>query len=125
MKTKRKIMTMDENYIRKHNLPNEYLGKMIVVYKERYAHFAKHQSEFLNYSSYDYSVKSLDDIIQNPEFIVYDSKNNSLEFVKKLLDNTLVAVRVADCLELKVKTLYPINDIKKDKLKKKSFTYKL
>ena len=67
----------------------------------------------------------MDEIIKHPEFISYNEKNKSLEFVRKMLDNTLVAVRVSLANELKVKTLYPINKIKKEKLKEHSFKPKL
>lgn len=121
MNEKRIIMTIDKNYLDRHNLLSQYLGKKIVIYNGIISHFAKHEAEFSNKTSYHASVNNIDKIIKNPEFISFDSKNNLLEFVRKMLDDTLVAVRVSLSKELKVKTMYPINSTKKKKLKAKSF----
>ena len=68
---------------------------------------------------------SIDTIIREPDFISFNENNRSLEFVKRITDNTLVAVRVSQSRELKVKTLYPINDTKKEKLKAKAYKVKV
>ena len=80
----------------------------------------KHKNEYINEKSYDLSVNSLSDIINNPDFISVNSINNSLEFVKTLDDHTLVAVRISNSKELKVRSMYPINNAKKERLKNKN-----
>lgn len=114
---KNTILTIDQNYANKYNLDSSFIGKTIVVYNDRYIHFESHKAEYINVASYNLSVNNLFDIIKNPEFISSNQKNNSLEFIKTLSDHTLVAVRVSNSKELKVKTMYPINQTKKNRLK--------
>ena len=121
MDNKRVILTIDSKYLSRYNLPSQYLGKNIVLYSGRITHFAKHELEFSSKTAYNASVNNIDKIIKNPEFISYDPKNNSLEFVKKMLDDTLVAVRVSASTDLKIKTIFPINEAKKTKLRNRSF----
>ena len=112
------LLNIDQNYIKRYkNLGEEFIGKKIVMYDDRYNHIEKHRNEFISVESYNVTINSLEDIIKNPEFIAIDSKNNSLEFIKKITENVLVAVRVSNSKELKIKTLYPINDKKKNRLK--------
>ena len=89
----------------------------MVIYQDRYSHIEKHKGEFYSVESYQQSVDSLADIIANPEFISFNTKNASLEFVKFISENTLVAVTISTSEELKVKTMYPISLEKYLKLK--------
>lgn len=118
------ISILDDHYINKYGLPNTYENKSIVLYDDRFSHFAKHKQEFSSEESYKISILNINTIIQNPDFICFNEKNKSLEFVKRMVDNTLVAVRVSQSNELKIKTLYPINDTKKEKLKAKAYRKK-
>ncbi len=49
------------------------------------------------------------------------NKKIKKEVIKTIDDNTLIAVRIATSKELKIRTLYPISEAKKEKLKEKSF----
>ena len=49
------------------------------------------------------------------------NKKIKKEVIKTIDDNTLIAVRIARSKELKIRTLYPISEAKKEKLKEKSF----
>lgn len=111
------ILTIDQDYINKYHLDSSFFNKKIVVYEDRYVHFADHKDEYIDESSYTLSVNSLFDIIQNPDFISYNQNNSGMEFVKTLKDHTLVAVRISNSKELKVRSMYPINQTKKDRLK--------
>lgn len=121
-RTKKKVIKIiDSSYIQKYNLPPIYKEKSIVLYEDRYQHFEKHKYEFSSIEAYKKSILNINEIINNPDFISLNDKNNSLEFVKKLDDNTLIAVRISSSKEFKIKTLYPISATKKAKLKEKSF----
>lgn len=115
---KRVILEIDKNYASKYNLENSFVGKKILYFEDRNSHILRHKHEFINEESFNYSFENLDNIIKNPEFIYKDEKNNSLLFVKRMIDNTLVAVRISESSNLKVRTMYPINDSKKNRLKK-------
>ena len=119
------ISVLNDDYLNKYGLPDIYKNKTIVLYDDRFSHFAKHELEFSSEESYRKSVLSIDTIIREPDFISFNENNRSLEFVKRITDNTLVAVRVSQSRELKVKTLYPINDTNKEKLKAKAYKVKV
>lgn len=118
------ICVLDDNYISDYGLPDMYRGKSIVLYDDRFSHFAKHRQEFSDEESYEKTILSINAIIQEPEFISFNENNRSLEFVKHITDDILVAVRVSQSKELKIKTLYPINDKKKEKLKIRAYKVK-
>ena len=113
---KRLLFTIDEAYITKYNLDISYLGKRIVIYDDRYTHIEKHRFEFSNQSSYEYVIKNIDFIVKEPDFIVIDENKKGVEFVKTLADNVLVAARITMSSEMKIKSLYPINETKKQRL---------
>lgn len=113
---KKLIYTIDEKYINEHNLDSSYLNKNIVIYSDRYDHISKHKNEFSDISSYNNAINNIDYIVSSPDFIVIDNKRNCLEFIKTMDDNVLVAVRISKSNDLKVKTLYPISETKKNKL---------
>lgn len=115
---KKLYLTISEKYVDYYKLPSSYIGKDIVLYDEKWEHIEKHKEEFVSDASYNYSISNMSNVISSPDFISLDSKNNSLLFVKKLIDNTLVAVRTSDSNDLKIKTMYPINSVKYERLKK-------
>lgn len=121
---KKVLYTITDEYAKKYNLAADFIGKNIVLYNNQISHLEKHRLEFSNSSSYDYSLKNMDDIVIQPDFICHDDRNNSLLFVKKMLDDTLVAVRISQATSLKVRTMYPITKAKRSHLLKKSITTK-
>ena len=62
---------------------------------------------------------------KNPDYVFYDKSKKGLEFYKKINSNILVAVRVDNGKELKVKSVYPIKETKIENRKKKEEQTKL
>lgn len=116
MSSKSILHTIDQNYIDKYNLDYSYLNKKIVIYSDRYLHMNKHKYEFSNTKNYFDAINNIQDIVSNPDFIVIDQKRKGMEFIKKINNDVLVAARLSNSNELKIKSLYPINATKKDKL---------
>ena len=115
---KKLLFTIDKAYVTKYNLDSSYLGKRIVIYEDRYSHIEKHKFEFSSQSSYEYVINNVDVIVKNPDFIVIDEKKKGIEFIKTLDDNVLVVARITISTEMKIKSLYPINESKKQKLER-------
>ena len=57
-------------------------------------------------------MNNLDLIINECDFVLFNSKNKSLEYYKKLNSNITVRVRVEDSNELKIKTMFPVSESK-------------
>lgn len=116
MKNKTVIFTIDQNYINKYKLDFSFLNKKIVIYDDRYNHIKKHKHEFSSIYEYNNALSNIKLIITEPDFIVIDNKRKGIEFIKTLNDNVLIAVRLSSSSELKIKSLYPINEVKRKKL---------
>ncbi len=112
------LFTIDENYINKYNLDNSYLNKKIVIYHDRYTHIDKHRLEFSSINEYQNIVNNIGNIVSNPDFIVIDNTKKGINIIKKINDTVLIAIRISNSNELKIKTLYPINETKRNKLYK-------
>lgn len=113
---KKTIFIIDQNYIDKYKLDSSFLNKKIVIYDDRYDHIEKHKYEFSSIFEYDNALSSIELIIAEPDFIVIDDKKKGIEFIKTLNDNILIAVRLSSSAELKIKSLYPINEVKRKRL---------
>ena len=70
-------------------------------------------------------MNSLEKIINNPDYVFHDKSKKGLEYYKQLKSDILVAVRVNNGKELKVKSVYPVKRSKVENRKKKEEEMKL
>lgn len=104
----------------------EHKNKKIVMYPEAKEHSKdRHINDYPSIEDYYIVMDSLEKIIQNPDYVFYDKSKKGLEFYKKIKSNILVAVRVDDGKELKVKSVYPVENTKIENRKKKEEQTKL
>ena len=104
----------------------EHKNKKIVMYPEAKEHSKdRHINDYPSIEDYYIVMDSLEKIIQNPDYVFYDKSKKGLEFYKKINSNILVAVRVDNGKELKVKSVYPIKETKIENRKKKEEQTKL
>ncbi len=99
----------------------ELIGKEIVIYENDRKHcYNRHYSDFSNPKEFAFIMKNLDYIINEYDFLLYNEKNNSLEYYKKINSNITVRVKVENSNELKIKTVFPIPDQKYENKKTKA-----
>lgn len=79
---------------------------------DRIAHCEKHKIDFKDEKSYYKSIKAIPQIIKKPEYVGFNIKNNSIEYIKRLDDLTLVAVRLKSSGDLFLRSIYPISEVK-------------
>jgi len=79
---------------------------------DRIPHCEKHKIDFKDEISYYKSMEAIPQIINNPEYVGYNEKNNGIEYIKKLDDLTLVAVRLKSSGDLFLRSVYPISEVK-------------
>lgn len=61
-------------------------------------------------------------IINEPDYVGYNIKNNSIEYIKRIDDLTLVAIRIKPKGDLFLRSIYPISEVKlKSKLVSKEY----
>ena len=99
----------------------ELIGKEIVIYENDRKHcYNRHYGDFSNPKEFAFIMKNLDYIINEYDFLLYNEKNNSLEYYKKINSNITVRVKVENSNELKIKTVFPIPDQKYENKKTKA-----
>ena len=104
----------------------EHQGKKIVMYYDRREHYKqRHLKDFENESNYYFVMDSLEEIIKSPDYVFYNEITLGLEYYKKLNENILIAVRISDGKELKVRSVYPVSQNKIENRKKKEETLKI
>ncbi len=87
----------------------------ILLTADRIYHCEKHKNEYKNEHSYNQSISSIPEIIKNPDYIGFNESNNSIHYVKKLEDATLVAVRLSYKGALALRTVFPLTEYKLNK----------
>jgi hypothetical protein len=80
----------------------------IIITEEVQKHIKKEHPE-----DYDKYFISLESIINNPDYVGINEKHRlSMEFIKKIDNNILVAVKLSIQNEIYVASMYHINDLK-------------
>ena len=114
---KKELLRINKEYVDRYSLDSCFIGKSIVIYDDRYEHIEKHEAEFSSNDEYYNALNNIKYIVNNPDFIRVDINKKGMYFIKTLRDNIMVVIRVSNSRELKVRTLYPINNTKKQRLK--------
>lgn len=83
-------------------------------------HTNKHANEFYSIDSYHNTLINIDKIIENPYYVEYDDKKNSLKYYGKVDQYVCIIVKITK-KQLYVSTFYPQSKEKIDKLKNYSF----
>ncbi|MWV57208.1 PBECR3 domain-containing polyvalent protein [Streptococcus zhangguiae] len=95
-------------------------GTEILLSSKRKKHMEKHRDEF---SDFEKTFERIDEIVQNPDYVGRHPNGQSLEYIKKLDGNVLVAVRLSE--KLSVRTMYVIKDTKLENYLKAGRTKKI
>ena len=117
---------ISQEIAKRYNL-KDYEHQIIVQSTGLYKHTYKHIEEFTSIDSYNYALSNINKIIKNPMFVYYDQRRKSLLYFGKYKDEICVVVK----LRLKsngdnyVATIYPVNQSKINRLKRKKLNYNL
>ena len=104
----------------------EYKNKKIVMYPEAKEHSKdRHINDYKSVDDYYYVMDSLEEIINNPDYVFYDKSKAVLEYYKNIRGNILVAIRVVPGKELKVRSVYPVEQEKINNRRKKEMDMKM
>lgn len=120
MKRKEILFTITKAFCNRYHLNDSFVGLNIVIYPDRYLHIDKHRDEYIYSETYEYIKSNLNKLVSSPDFVVVNNKNQSMNFVKKLSENVLIAISINVKKELRVKTVFPISNIRYQAIKNKS-----
>ncbi len=84
----------------------------ILISDDKIKYTEKHISDYENYQQYKEMTEKAPEIIAKPDYVGVHPKGQSIEFIKKLDKNILVAVRISNKNNMWVKSIYPITDSK-------------
>lgn len=87
----------------------------IILTADRIYHCEKHKNEYKDENSYNQSISNIPKIISSPDYIGFNKSNNSIQYVKRLEDTTLVAVRLSHRGVLTLRTVFPLTEYKLNK----------
>lgn len=87
----------------------------IVLGSDKIEYIMKHKTKFESEQSFYYHIESIPNIISHPDYIGLHPNGDSIEYIKKIDEIMLVAVRVRTHGQLWVKSVFPITQ---DKLQK-------
>ncbi len=105
-----KVGKLTINIIDLLNLSSE--EKDIIVWRDRLNYIAKHKNDFETEEQFYKHIEAIPEIIQNPDYVGLHPNGKSLEFIKRIDENMLVAVRLSDKKKLAFRTSYPIKQSK-------------
>lgn len=106
---------ISEETATENNIP-EFANVEIVQSTKLDIHTNKHASEFFSIDSYYKTLMNINEIINNPYYIEYDEKKQSLKYYGKIEQYVCVVVKL-DKKGPFVSTVYPQGKTKIDKLK--------
>ena len=86
----------------------------LLMWNERFEHIQKHKMNFKNEDIFNDYVNRIPDIISAPDIIGIREKDSSLQFIKQMDDNILIAIRLNAVGNLSFRTMYPITDSQKN-----------
>ena len=89
-------------------------NKRVFMWSERLEHIEKHKDNFNDVETFNKYVEMIPEIIKNPDIIGVREKDSSIQFIKEMDDNVLVAVRLNTKGNLSFRTMYPITDSQKE-----------
>lgn len=79
---------------------------------DRISHCQKHLNDFKNIESYNKSMEQIPNIISHPDYISFNTSNSSIEYIKRIDELTLVAIRLKSKGDLFLRSIYPISESK-------------
>jgi len=75
-------------------------------------HCEKHKDEYSSPTAYDHAIKSIPEIIKNPDYVGVH-KNGNIQYIKRLEDISLVGIQILrGSGKLLFRTIFPISEAK-------------
>ena len=82
----------------------------ILFWKDRIKHTELHKNDFISDNEFYNCLETIPDIIQNPDYLSYHSKDNSISFIKDYSSHVSIAIRISSTGGLSYRTMYPLMD---------------
>lgn len=84
----------------------------ICISDDKIEYTKKHEHKFKSYKTYKRCVEEAPNIIEQPDYVALHPNGNSIEYIKKIDEVMLIAVRLKKSGNLWVKSIFPISESK-------------
>jgi len=81
----------------------------IVLWEDRFKYIQKHKSDFKSEESFYKCVAQIPEIIANPDYIGKHPTKNSIEYIKRIDELVIVAIRIKQG-QLALRTVFPLTE---------------
>lgn len=82
----------------------------IILWEDRFKYIQKHVQHFKSIEEFEKHMSHIPYIIKNPDYIGKHPKDNSIQFIKRLDELMLVAIRIKDTGNLAFRSAYPLSE---------------
>lgn len=87
---------------------NSLTESPIAMWEDRLAYTEKHSPQFRTRAEFEEAIKNIPIIVSEPDYVGIHPSGDSIQFIKKIGDLLLVAVRISQHGKLSYRTMYPI-----------------
>lgn len=82
----------------------------IILWNDRYEYIQKHIPNFKSKEDFDKHIALIPDIIENPDYIGKHPNDNSIQYIKRINELMIVAIRVKEKGHLALRSAYPLRE---------------
>lgn len=82
----------------------------IVMWEDRFNYIHKHIVDFKSAESFRSCIAKIPEIIANPDYVAKHPTKNSIEFIKRVDELMIIAVRIRPHGELALRTAFPLSE---------------
>lgn len=82
----------------------------IILWEDRFRYIEKHKGDFNTEEDYYRHIAQIPDIIENPDYVGLHPGKNSIEYIKRIDELMIVAVRIRQTGNLAFRSAYPLSE---------------
>ena len=82
----------------------------IILWEDRFKYIEKHKEDFKSEQEFYEHISQIPEIIENPDYIAKHPTSNSIEYIKRINELMLVAIRIKDKGNLALRSAYPLSE---------------
>jgi hypothetical protein len=81
-----------------------------ILWEDRFKYIEKHKYDFKTEDEFYKHIALIPDIIENPDYVGKHPSKNSIEYIKRIDEIMIVAVRIKDTGNLAFRSAYPLTE---------------
>jgi hypothetical protein len=82
----------------------------IIFWRDRLSHIEKHKGDFKSEADFYKHIRKIPEIIKNPDYVGKHPTKGSIEYIKRLDELMIVAVRIKSIGNLAFRSAYPLTE---------------